>query len=447
MLKPKDAMGLPVEGAQGVVLFEWHVDERTKRENPDWAQGLYETPPMPGAEAGMASGNGEGKDAVEGVSDAALPTLEEVLRDPQYTEIIQYRRREEGLLDVNELTDSEVANLCAAADLGAGAAGYGPSGQVQVGQTAQSRTASYIDDTMMDDQFGESASSTPGPVIGGGAVVGDMFAPPPEAEGEGDVDYYNVSHAQAVAAALVNQQRRQQQQQQQVQAQTQTPSLAIRPTMGGSKSDQGPTSASFVSAASLSSSSPAPATPATHAPVAASAPTAASALTQAQASTPASPSNLSTRGPGTSIRARKQSKRSMSAVPVGAATPVPKRPRQGYDAGSGVAATEGLTNGTVHTSSIGTLAGLSDVQRPGSGSQVESLGRGERDAVSHFGAQGQQVYGVQATAAPRQQQQQQQPPKHAGVGVGVGIGVGVGLGMGMGRSLSGSHLGSSSSGM
>nr|XP_018266855.1 uncharacterized protein I303_00835 [Kwoniella dejecticola CBS 10117]OBR89013.1 hypothetical protein I303_00835 [Kwoniella dejecticola CBS 10117] len=45
-LRPKDATGLPVAGAAGIVLFKFHVDEQVQRDNPEWAKGLYDNPPI-----------------------------------------------------------------------------------------------------------------------------------------------------------------------------------------------------------------------------------------------------------------------------------------------------------------------------------------------------------------------------------------------------------------
>ncbi|KAK8861753.1 hypothetical protein IAR55_002576 [Kwoniella newhampshirensis] len=46
-LRPKDAAGLPISGAHGIVLFKFHVDEKVQIENPEWAKGLYDNPPIP----------------------------------------------------------------------------------------------------------------------------------------------------------------------------------------------------------------------------------------------------------------------------------------------------------------------------------------------------------------------------------------------------------------
>nr|XP_019014623.1 uncharacterized protein I206_00706 [Kwoniella pini CBS 10737]OCF53404.1 hypothetical protein I206_00706 [Kwoniella pini CBS 10737] len=45
-IRPKDATGLPIPNAQGIVLFKFHVDEQVQKDNPEWAQGLYDNPPI-----------------------------------------------------------------------------------------------------------------------------------------------------------------------------------------------------------------------------------------------------------------------------------------------------------------------------------------------------------------------------------------------------------------
>lgn len=47
LLRPKDAQGLPVSGAGGIILFKFHIDEKVQQDYPDWAQGLYDNPPVP----------------------------------------------------------------------------------------------------------------------------------------------------------------------------------------------------------------------------------------------------------------------------------------------------------------------------------------------------------------------------------------------------------------
>lgn len=46
-LRPKNDDGLPVPGAQGIVLFRFHIDPQVIDSNPEWAKGLYDNPPAP----------------------------------------------------------------------------------------------------------------------------------------------------------------------------------------------------------------------------------------------------------------------------------------------------------------------------------------------------------------------------------------------------------------
>ncbi|WVF66068.1 hypothetical protein IAT40_000807 [Kwoniella sp. CBS 6097] len=68
ILRAKDANGLPISGAQGIVLFKFHVDEKVQRENAEWAKGLYDNPPIP-------------------EEDAASPSLPEVMGMPIYVHL------------------------------------------------------------------------------------------------------------------------------------------------------------------------------------------------------------------------------------------------------------------------------------------------------------------------------------------------------------------------
>lgn len=50
-LRPRGPDGLPVNEPGGIVLFRWHVDEAVQRAYPEWAQGLYDDPPVPPVDA------------------------------------------------------------------------------------------------------------------------------------------------------------------------------------------------------------------------------------------------------------------------------------------------------------------------------------------------------------------------------------------------------------
>ncbi|TXT05293.1 uncharacterized protein COLE_06613 [Cutaneotrichosporon oleaginosum] len=47
VLRKKQADGMPHPTGAGIVLFKFHVDEKVQEQNPEWAEGLYDTPPVP----------------------------------------------------------------------------------------------------------------------------------------------------------------------------------------------------------------------------------------------------------------------------------------------------------------------------------------------------------------------------------------------------------------
>ncbi|BEI95319.1 hypothetical protein CcaverHIS631_0102680 [Cutaneotrichosporon cavernicola] len=47
VLRKKQADGMPQPTGNGIVLFKFHVDEKVLEQYPDWAAGLYDTPPVP----------------------------------------------------------------------------------------------------------------------------------------------------------------------------------------------------------------------------------------------------------------------------------------------------------------------------------------------------------------------------------------------------------------
>ncbi|KAK4686957.1 hypothetical protein P7C73_g3159, partial [Tremellales sp. Uapishka_1] len=65
VIRPKDSEGLPISGANGIILYRFHVDEQVQAEFPDWAKGLYDNPPL-------------------SEDDALLPSLPEVMNLDQY---------------------------------------------------------------------------------------------------------------------------------------------------------------------------------------------------------------------------------------------------------------------------------------------------------------------------------------------------------------------------
>lgn len=54
-IKPKDHAGLPLAGASGLVLFRFHVDQKIQDDNPIWAAGLYDNPPVPEEDLNLAN--------------------------------------------------------------------------------------------------------------------------------------------------------------------------------------------------------------------------------------------------------------------------------------------------------------------------------------------------------------------------------------------------------
>lgn len=47
VLRKKQADGMPLPSGAGIVLFKFHVDDKVQEQYPDWAAGLYDTPPVP----------------------------------------------------------------------------------------------------------------------------------------------------------------------------------------------------------------------------------------------------------------------------------------------------------------------------------------------------------------------------------------------------------------
>ncbi|RSH94882.1 hypothetical protein EHS25_004688 [Saitozyma podzolica] len=88
-LRPKDAQGLPVSGAQGIILFKFHVDEMVQAEYPEWAQGLYDNPPIP-------------------EEDALLPSLPEVMGASLYASLKPRIKALRASADVQLLLPGEV---------------------------------------------------------------------------------------------------------------------------------------------------------------------------------------------------------------------------------------------------------------------------------------------------------------------------------------------------
>lgn len=97
-LRPKDNDGLPLSGSPGIILFKFHVDEQVQRENPDWAKGLYDNPPIP-------------------PEDEALPKLSELLSQPAYAGLRQIVHEAKDRANPKMLTNEQVEQINSGVDL------------------------------------------------------------------------------------------------------------------------------------------------------------------------------------------------------------------------------------------------------------------------------------------------------------------------------------------
>nr|ODO00898.1 hypothetical protein L204_01621 [Cryptococcus depauperatus CBS 7855] len=100
-LRPKDSNGLPISGASGIILFKFHVDEQVQRENPEWAKGLYDNPPIP-------------------AGDESLPALSAVLSQPVYASLRLGIRDAKDRASLRTLTPEQVEQINAGVDLDLG---------------------------------------------------------------------------------------------------------------------------------------------------------------------------------------------------------------------------------------------------------------------------------------------------------------------------------------
>ncbi|WVW81980.1 hypothetical protein I302_103984 [Kwoniella bestiolae CBS 10118] len=91
-IRPKDASGLPIAGAQGIVLFKFHVDETVQKENPEWAKGLYDNPPIPD-------------------EDTSLPGLPDVMSMGIYTSLKSQLKDAKDKSDPKVLSADEVEEV------------------------------------------------------------------------------------------------------------------------------------------------------------------------------------------------------------------------------------------------------------------------------------------------------------------------------------------------
>jgi hypothetical protein len=92
IIKPKDHNGLPLSGSAGIILFRFHVDEAVQQAFPDWADKLYDNPPVP-------------------EEDVLLPSLSEVMEASVFSHL---RPRVKALRDasiVRRLSPEEVIEV------------------------------------------------------------------------------------------------------------------------------------------------------------------------------------------------------------------------------------------------------------------------------------------------------------------------------------------------
>lgn len=240
-LRPKDAQGLPVSGAQGIILFKFHVDEKVQAEYPEWAQGLYDNPPIP-------------------EEDALLPSLPEVMGASLYASLKPRIKALRASTDVQLLLPGEVLEINSSPD------------------ELPPASASALDQL-------ESASAS---VPLGGTPTG-LIAGSAEVEEELQLEDIDLGTSEFMSRNLE----------------------------------------SFVAMAAAQTSNPFMTNPLAPLP-------GSSGLNDA----PVGP------GMGSSVRARKQSKRSAREVPGGAATPVAKRLRSEFRGAVGQGEVEGEGAGT-----------------------------------------------------------------------------------------------------
>jgi hypothetical protein len=89
LLRRHDNDGLPIPGIDGIILFRFQVDERVAAEFPEWAQGLYDNPPIP-----------------EG--DNLLPSLNEVMNSNAYQHLKPLVKLTREAFNVPRLSAQEV---------------------------------------------------------------------------------------------------------------------------------------------------------------------------------------------------------------------------------------------------------------------------------------------------------------------------------------------------
>jgi hypothetical protein len=93
-LRPKSAeTGLPMPGTSGIILFKFHVDEKVQQEHPEWAEGLYDNPPVP-------------------ETDQFLPSLTDVMNASVFAYLkTRVKAAREAAYSVNLLSADEVVEI------------------------------------------------------------------------------------------------------------------------------------------------------------------------------------------------------------------------------------------------------------------------------------------------------------------------------------------------
>lgn len=89
-IRPKDEYGLPIEGAAGIVLFKFHVDEQVQLEFPEWAADLYANPPVPN-------------------EDSLLPSLPEVMSSSSFAHLRAPVKRVQDQCNLPLLSPEQIA--------------------------------------------------------------------------------------------------------------------------------------------------------------------------------------------------------------------------------------------------------------------------------------------------------------------------------------------------
>ena len=93
-LRPKDEEGMPLTKDTGIILFRFHVDARVQAMHPEWAQGLYDDPPIPD-------------------TDAILPPLDAIVNTGPYIHLKSRVKRAIDIATVTVLNPREIKEVLA----------------------------------------------------------------------------------------------------------------------------------------------------------------------------------------------------------------------------------------------------------------------------------------------------------------------------------------------